>query len=175
MSKTNLLFICSKNQWRSPTAETMWRNSNQYNVRSAGSSSKARKTVSIKDLEWADVILVMGAKPTQAHPVFGSQLKKRLRNGAKLIVADPRAIELVRTPHIEAAFHLPVRPGTNVAFINAMAHVVVREGLLDDEFIKERCDEPKMQTWLTFIKEERNSPERTESITRHSTSRATHC
>ncbi|MFK8019439.1 MAG: formate dehydrogenase subunit alpha [Pseudomonadales bacterium] len=122
-------------------------------------------TQTFDSVQKADVILVMGANPTQAHPVFGSQLKKRLRNGAKLIVADPRAIELVRTPHIEAAYHLPVRPGTNVAFINAMAHVVVREGLLDDEFIKERCDEPKMQTWLTFIKEERNSPELTESIT----------
>ena len=59
----------------------------------------------------ADVILIIGCNPTDAHPVVGSQIKKRLREGAKLIVVDPRRTELVRSPHIEAAFHLSLRPG----------------------------------------------------------------
>ena len=71
------------------------------------------------------MIIVVGANPTEGHPVFASQLKRRLRQGAKLIVIDPREIALVRTPHIEAAFHLQLRPGTNVAVMNALAHVIV--------------------------------------------------
>ena len=63
----------------------------------------------------SDVIIVIGANPTDAHPVFASQMKRRLREGAKLIVVDPRAIDLVRSPHIEAPYHLQLRPGTNVA------------------------------------------------------------
>ena len=71
----------------------------------------------------ADVILVIGANPTDGHPVFASRMKRRLREGAKLIVIDPRRIDLVRTPHVEADYHLPLQPGTNVAVLNAMAHV----------------------------------------------------
>ncbi|MGI8312057.1 hypothetical protein [Saccharopolyspora hattusasensis] len=56
-------------------------------------------------------------------------MKRRLREGAKLVVIDPRRIDLVRSPHIEAAHHLPVAPGTNVAMVNALAHVVVTEPL----------------------------------------------
>ncbi len=122
-------------------------------------------TQTFDSVQKADVIMVMGANPTQAHPVFGSQLKRRLRAGAKLIVADPRAIELVRSPHIEAAYHLPVKPGTNVAFINAMAHVVVRENLMDRDFMNSRCDQAAADAWLEFIAREDNSPEHTESIT----------
>ena len=77
----------------------------------------------------ADVILVIGCNPTDGHPVFASLMKRRLRQGAKLIVVDPRTIDLVRTPHIEAVYHLPLLPGTNVALINAFAHVVLSEGL----------------------------------------------
>jgi formate dehydrogenase major subunit len=61
------------------------------------------------------VVIVIGANPTDGHPVFASRLKKRLRQGAKLIVIDPRRIDLVKSAHIEAAHHLPLRPGTNVA------------------------------------------------------------
>jgi formate dehydrogenase major subunit len=61
------------------------------------------------------VILVIGANPTDGHPVFASRLKKRLRQGAKLIVADPRRIDLVKSPHVKAEYHLPLKPGTNVA------------------------------------------------------------
>lgn len=95
----------------------------------------------------ADVIMVMGANPTDAHPVFASRLKRRLREGAKLIVVDPRRIDLVDGPHVKAAYHLPVRPGTNVAFINAMAHVVVTEGLEDRDFIAARCEAEACEAW----------------------------
>ena len=59
-------------------------------------------TQDFDSVDEADVILVIGANPTDAHPVFGSRMKKRLREGAKLIVVDPRRIDLVRSPHIEA-------------------------------------------------------------------------
>ena len=113
----------------------------------------------------ADVIMVMGANPTDAHPVFASRLKRRLREGAKLIVVDPRRIDLVDSPHVQASYHLPVRPGTNVAFINAMAHVVVTEGLEDREFIAARCEEPAYQAWRAFIADPRHAPEVTEADT----------
>ena len=113
----------------------------------------------------ADVVVVIGANPTEAHPVFGSRLKRRLREGAKLIVVDPRRIELVKTPHVEASHHLQVRPGTNVAFVNAMAHVIVTEGLEDAAFIAERCEAEAYQSWRAFISEARHSPEATADIT----------
>src|SRR5690606_36361572 len=62
----------------------------------------------------ADVILVIGANPTDAHPVFASQMKRRLREGARLIIADPRSIDLVRSPHVQADYLLKLKPGTNV-------------------------------------------------------------
>ena len=114
----------------------------------------------------ADVILVIGANPTDGHPVFASLMKKRLRQGAKLIVVDPREIDLVKnSPHIQADYHLKLRPGTNVAFINAFAHVIVTEQLMDEAFANERCDVASFTKWETFIAQEHNSPEATESIT----------
>jgi formate dehydrogenase major subunit len=110
----------------------------------------------------ADVIIVMGANPTEAHPVFGSRLKRRLREGAKLIVIDPRQIELVNAPHIRADFHLPVRPGTNVTVLNALAHVIITEGMQAEEYIAERCETDDFDAWTQFISEERHSPESTE-------------
>lgn len=107
----------------------------------------------------ADVILLIGANPTDAHPVFASRMKRRLRAGAQLIVIDPRKIDLVRSPHIEAAHHLPLKPGTNVAMMNAFAHVVVTEGLLDQSFIDARCDQSAFRDWLEFIRLQENSPE----------------
>ncbi len=111
----------------------------------------------------SDVILVIGANPTEAHPVFASQMKRRLREGAKLIVADPRAIDLVRSPHIEADYHLPLRPGTNVAMINAMAHVILSEGLEAKTYIEDRCELDAYEDWRKFILDEQNSPEAMES------------
>lgn len=110
----------------------------------------------------ADVIIVMGANPTEAHPVFGSRLKRRLREGAKLIVIDPRQIELVNAPHISADYHLPVRPGTNVTVLNALSHVIITEGLQAKDYIAERCETDDFDIWTKFISEERHSPENTE-------------
>jgi formate dehydrogenase major subunit len=110
------------------------------------------------------VIMVIGANPTDAHPVFASHMKKRLREGARLIVVDPRRIDLVRSAHVQADYHLPLLPGSNVAVINAMAHVIVTEGLVDEQFVRERCETDAFELWRKFIAEERNSPEATESI-----------
>jgi formate dehydrogenase major subunit len=118
-------------------------------------------TQDFKSVDKADVILVIGANPTDAHPVFASRMKRRLRAGARLIVIDPRRIDLVKTPHVEADFHLPLKPGANVAVINAIAHVVVTEGLVDEAFVRERCDAANFESWARFIAEERNSPEAT--------------
>ena len=107
----------------------------------------------------ADVIMVIGANPTEAHPVFGSQMKQRLRKGARLIVVDPRRTELVRSPHVEADVHLPLRPGTNVVLMNAIAHVVVTEDLIDRAFIEERCDLESFREWLEFARRPEHAPE----------------
>ncbi len=122
-------------------------------------------TQDFDSVDEADVILVIGCNPTDAHPVFGSRMKKRLREGAKLIVVDPRRIDLVRSPHVEADYHLPLKPGANVAVVTAMAHVIVKEGLADEAFVKARCDWDEYQDWAAFVSEERNSPEATEQFT----------
>ncbi|RDE19398.1 formate dehydrogenase subunit alpha [Motiliproteus coralliicola] len=113
----------------------------------------------------ADVIMVIGANPTDAHPVFGSVLRRRLRQGAKLIVADPRKIDLLKTASLGESQHLPLLPGTNVALINALAHVVISEGLEDQDFIAKRCDDEQYQQWREFILDEQNSPERMAAVT----------
>jgi formate dehydrogenase major subunit len=113
----------------------------------------------------ADVIMVIGANPTDAHPVFASQMKRRLRQGARLIVADPRRIDLVKSPHVECDFHLDLLPGTNVALLNAMAHVIVTEGLEAKQFVSERCEKPAFESWKLFIAEPRNSPQAMAEIT----------
>jgi formate dehydrogenase major subunit len=122
-------------------------------------------TQDFKSVAEADVIMVIGANPTDAHPVFGSRMKRRLREGARLIVADPRRIDLVRSPHIEADYHLQLQPGTNVAVVNAMGHVVATEGLIDREFVSDRCDPVTFAAWEEFIRQPENSPEAMEGIT----------
>jgi formate dehydrogenase major subunit len=122
-------------------------------------------TQDFKSVDKADVILIIGANPTDGHPVFASRMKKRLREGAKLIVADPRRTDAVRSPHMEAQYHLQLRPGTNVAVINAIAHVILTEGLENKAFIAERCDTAEFSRWTDFIRELRNSPEALESET----------
>src|SRR3984957_201603 len=121
-------------------------------------------TQDFDSVEQTDVVVLIGANPTDAHPVFGSRMKKRLRAGAKLIVIDPRQIDLVRTPHVEAAFHLPLRPGTNVAILTALAHVIVTEGLVNEAFVRERCDWEEFSDWAAFVAEPRNSPEEVAKI-----------
>lgn len=122
-------------------------------------------TQTFKSVEKSDVILVIGANPTDGHPVFASRMKKRLRQGAKLIVIDPRRIDLVKSPHIAAQYHLQLRPGTNVAMVSALAHVIVTEGLMADDFIAERCDLRAFEQWRQFVAKYENSPEVTEAIT----------
>ena len=116
-------------------------------------------TQDFKSVAKSDVIMVIGANPFAAHPVFASRMKRRLRQGAKLIVLDPRETETVKNPHVEAAFHLQLLPGTNVAVINAISHVIVTENLLDEEFIKQRCDIEAFEAWKEFISLKENSPE----------------
>jgi len=113
----------------------------------------------------ADVMMVVGANPTDGHPVFASQMKQRLRQGAKLIVLDPRAIGLVRSPHIVADVHLQLTPGTNVAMLNSIAHVIVTEGLTKDDYVAERCEADSYRLWKELVAAERNSPEAMEPIT----------
>jgi formate dehydrogenase major subunit len=120
-------------------------------------------TQDFRSVAQADVIVVIGANPTDGHPVFASRMKQRLRQGAKLIVVDPRRIDLVRSPHIEADHHLQLRPGTNVAVVNAIAHVVVTEGFVDESFVADRCEE--FDQWAEFISRDENSPEAVEPIT----------
>jgi formate dehydrogenase major subunit len=122
-------------------------------------------TQDFDSVEQTDVVIVIGANPTDGHPVFASRLKKRLRDGAKLIVIDPRRIDLVKTPHVTAAHHLPLRPGTNVAVVTSLAHVIVTEGLIDEAFIRERCDWDEFQDYAAFVSDARHSPEATELLT----------
>jgi formate dehydrogenase major subunit len=112
----------------------------------------------------ADCILVIGASPTDGHPVFASQMKRRLRQGAKLIVLDPRTTGIVHSPHIQADYHLKLQPGTNVAVLNALAHVIVTEGLTKEDYATARCEVDSYLKWKTFIAEPRNSPEETEAL-----------
>ena len=121
-----------------------------------GTSAGTQPFDSVMD---ADVIVVIGANPTEGHPVFASQMKRRLREGAKLIVVDPRRIGLVKSPHVEAAHHLALLPGTNVPIINALAHVVVTEGLVDEDYVRERCDVESFEAWKQMIGKPENSPE----------------
>ena len=122
-------------------------------------------TQTFKSVEHADVIMVIGANPTDAHPVFSSRMKKRLREGAKLIVVDPRRIDLVKSPHVKANYHLALKPGTNVAVITALAHVVVTEKLLADQYIADRCDDQSFLEWKEFVAKPENSPESFEVVT----------
>jgi formate dehydrogenase major subunit len=120
-------------------------------------------TQDFRSVAASDVIVVIGANPTDGHPVFASRMKRRLREGAKLVVIDPRRIDLVRSPHIEAAHHLRLNPGTNVAVVNALAHVVVTEGLVNRPFVDARCE--GFDAWADFIARPEHSPEATEAIT----------
>ncbi len=122
-------------------------------------------TQDFKSVENTDVVLLIGANPTDAHPVFASRMKRRLRAGAKLIVVDPRRIDLVRSPHVSAAHHVQLRPGTNVAVMNAFAHVIVTEGLVDEAFVAERCERTDFERWRAFVAEPRNSPEALAGVT----------
>jgi formate dehydrogenase major subunit len=127
-----------------------------------GTSAGTQDFDSVSD---CDVMVVIGANPTDGHPVFASRMKQRLRQGAKLIVIDPRRIDLVRTPHIKAEHHLALRPGTNVAVLTALAHVVVTEGLVDEGFVRQRCEWDEFEHWAEFVAQPDNSPEALQPVT----------
>jgi formate dehydrogenase major subunit len=122
-------------------------------------------TQTFKSVQEADVIVVIGANPTDAHPVFASRMKRRIREGARLVVIDPRRTELVSSPHVRADHHLALRPGTNVAVVTAMAHVVVTEGLVNEAYVAERCDTKSFAEWRAFVARPENSPEAFEAVT----------
>jgi len=128
-----------------------------------GTSAGTQDFDSVMD---SDVILIIGANPTDGHPVFASRMKRRLRQGAKLIVIDPRRTDMVRSPHIQAEHHLALQPGTNVAVMTSIAHVIVTEGLADEAFIRERCDWDEYQDWARYVSDEKHSPEYLEAVTR---------
>ena len=93
-------------------------------------------TNSISDLEHTDCILVIGANPTDAHPVTGVKIKQKFMKGVTSIVIDPRRIELAKY----ATYHLQLRPGTNVAMLNMMLYYIISEGWVDDEFVANRTE-----------------------------------
>ena len=84
----------------------------------------------------SDTILLVGSNPEEAHPVLGMQIRKAVETGTKLIVVDPRSIGLAK----HADIHLKLNPGTNVAFANGMAHIIIKEGLIDWDFISQRTE-----------------------------------
>ncbi len=94
-------------------------------------------TNTIDDItQQAQVILLVGSNPEEAHPVLGMQIRKAVEHGTRLIVVDPRDIGLAR----QADIHLKLRPGTNVAFANGMVHVLIERGLIDRDFIEQRTE-----------------------------------
>ena len=116
-------------------------------------------TQDFDSVDHTDCVIVIGANPTDAHPVFASRMKRRLRAGAGLIVVDPRRTALVRSPHVEADYHLQLLPGTNVAVLNALAHTIVTEGLAKEDYVRARCDVAEYEKWKAFIAQPKNSPE----------------
>ena len=122
-------------------------------------------TQTFKSVERSDVIMVIGSNPSEGHPVVGSRLKRQVRAGAKLIVIDPREIDMVTAPHARATHHLQLRPGTNVAMLSSLAHVIVTEGLVDEQFIAERCEAQAYADWREFAARPANSPEAMEAVT----------
>ena len=113
----------------------------------------------------ADVIMVIGASPADAHPVFASRLERRLRQGARLVVVDPRATGILRAPRTGIAHHLQLRPGTNVALLNALAHVIVTAGLVKEDYVAARCEPESFERWRRFVADPARSPEATTAIT----------
>lgn len=114
-------------------------------------------TNSIDDIEQARLVLVVGANPTESHPVVGAKIKQAHRRGVSLIVIDPRRTELARL----ADLHLQLRPGANVALLNALGYVIAKEGLLDHAFIAARTE--GFEEWLKTVSD--CSPEQMEAIT----------
>ena len=123
------------------------------------SYGEAAGTQDFDSVREADLILVCGANPTDAHPVFASALRRSLREGAGLIVIDPRHTGLLDTLHAGTGLHLQLRPGTNVAVLNALAYTLIEENLVNTGFVGERCDETSWLSWRDFIMMPEHAPE----------------
>jgi formate dehydrogenase major subunit len=93
-------------------------------------------TNTIRDIIDTDLIFVTGSNTTEAHPVIGARIRQAHKRGARIIVADPRRIDLVE----DAEVFLQIKPGTNIALYNAMLNVIIEEGLLAEEYINERTE-----------------------------------
>ena len=113
-------------------------------------------TNSLADIDAARLIMIVGCNPTEGHPVTGAKIKRAARHGTRLIVIDPRKIELARYADV----HLQLRPGTNVAVLNGLAHVIIEEGLADERFVAGRTEnyEAYRETVASY------TPERVEEI-----------
>lgn len=114
-------------------------------------------TNSIEDLDLAKLILVVGANPTESHPVVGARIKQAHRRGVPLIVIDPRRTELARL----ADLHLQLEPGTNVALLNGMGHVIVKDRLINQVFTSNRTE--GLDEWMKTVAD--CTPEKTQQIT----------
>jgi len=114
-------------------------------------------TNSINEIPQTGAMLLIGANTTEAHPVIGYRIKEAVKNGAKLIVADPRRIELVDYADV----WLQLKPGTNVALLNGLAHVIVRDNLWDKEFVEANCE--NFDEWKEVI--DQYTPDYVEEIT----------
>ena len=129
-----------------------------YGLKSTlGESSGTQDFDSIRE---TDVAVIIGANPTDGHPVFASHMKRRLRDGMKLIVIDPREIDILHTVHGNGGIHLQLKPGTNVAMMTSLAHVIVTEGLCQEQYITDRCELDSYEMWKEFVSKKENSPER---------------
>ncbi len=128
-----------------------------YGLKSTlGESSGTQDFDSIRE---TDVAVIIGANPTDGHPVFASHMKRRLRDGMKLIVIDPREIDILHTVHGNGGIHLQLKPGTNVAMMTSLAHVIVTEGLCQEQYITDRCELASYEMWKQFVSKPENSPE----------------
>ena len=128
-----------------------------YGLKSTlGESSGTQDFDSIRE---TDVAVIIGANPTDGHPVFASHMKRRLRDGMKLIVIDPREIDILHTIHGNGGIHLQLKPGTNVAMMTSLAHVIVTEGLCQEQYITDRCELDSYEMWKEFVSKSENSPE----------------
>ena len=133
----------------------------EYGLKAA--FGEAAGTQHFDSVHAADLILVCGANPTDAHPVFASALRRRLREGARLIVIDPRRTGLLDTLHAGEGLHLALKPGTNVLLLNAIAYTLIEEKLVDRDFIGKRCDEASWLSWHDFILLPEHAPEAVEA------------
>ena len=93
-------------------------------------------TNSIAEVVDADAVLVIGSNTTEAHPVIGAQIRQAVGRGAKLVVAEPREIPLAQ----DADIFLKIKPGTNIALLNGLMHVIIAEGLYDREYVEDRTE-----------------------------------